>query len=127
MAIKGDLSTLRGLKQRIAQMPVSVAHEVAQRAAPALTGLAVGAFDARQNVYGDARKAGPEGVPSLVKTGATKRTLAATSNGTIVRFVLGTPWAKYLIGKYGILPIRALPSAWRNRLDGIVAETRVPL
>jgi hypothetical protein len=127
MAVKGDLSTLRGLKQRIAQMPVSVAHAVAQQAAPALTSLAVEAFDARQNVYGDARRAGPQGVPSLVKTGATKRTLAATSNGTIVRFVLGTPWSRYLIGKYGILPISAIPPRWRDRLDGIVAETRVPL
>lgn len=105
-------------------MPLSLAHEVAFRAAPVLTTAAAASFDAGRTVYGDARNQGVKGgALTLVRSGDTRRTVKFVSNGRIVRCVLGTPYAKYLIGRYGILPNgnAAMPHAWRTSLDGIVA------
>ena len=124
--LKGNLSSLRELKANLRALPVSIAHSVAQRAAPVLTALTVQAFDGDQNVYGDARP--PSKVDgralTLERTGATRRTLRFVANGTIMRCVLGTRYARYLIGKYGILPNGALPARWSQRLGQLVAEMK---
>lgn len=124
--LKGDLSSLRALRAHVKALPLSLAHDVAQRAGPALTRLTRGAFAAGQNVYGEARPAGVDGRPlSLERTGATRDALGFTANGTIVRCVLGTRYAKYLIGKYGVLPNGPLPAGWSRALAQLVAETKV--
>jgi len=126
MPLKGDLSSLRGLKSRLKTLPTSVAHDVAQRAAPALTNLTVTAFESDRTVYGEPRPAGVHGQTlSLERTGATRRTLKFVANGTIVRCVLGTKWARYLIGKYGVLPNGSLPVGWSERLGALVKDTKV--
>ena len=61
----------------------------------------------------------------LVKSGATREALRFVSIGTIVRCVLPTRWAKYLIGKYGILPNGSLPVRWAKSLKQVAAETKV--
>jgi hypothetical protein len=128
MGLRGDLSSIKGLKASLRALPLTVAHGVAQRAAPAMTGLTQQAHASGQTVYGDARPPGVDGRPlTLERTGTTKRTLRFTSAGTIVRCVLGTRYAKYLIGKYGILPNGPLPVGWSARLAEIVRETRVTL
>lgn len=125
MALRGDLSSIAKLKASLRALPVSIAHDVAQRAAPTLTDLTREAFDGGENVYGDARPAGAHGnTLTLNLTGETRRTLRFVSNGTIVRCVLGTKYARYLIGKYGILPNGALPVAWSAALAALVAETK---
>lgn len=89
-----------------------------------MTGLAGEAYDGGKTVYGEARPLGASGQPlSLEASGATRRTLRFTATGTVVRCVLGTRWAKYLIGKYAILPNGALPAGWSRRLDQLVRET----
>lgn len=126
MALRGDLSSVRGLKSSLRALPLSVAHSVAQRAAPAMTDLTEGAFQSKRTVYGEARPAGVNGnTLALFRTGRTRSTLKFVANGTIVRCVLGTPWAKYLIGKYSILPNGALPAAWSRKLGELVAATKV--
>lgn len=127
MGLRGDLSQMRGLKQRLRAMPISVAHDVAQRAAPAMTGLAREAFDAGRSVYGDTRPQSKVDGRALTlnRTGATKGTLRFTAAGTIVRCVLGTRWAKYLIGKYGILPNGTLPAQWTKTLQDLTAATEI--
>jgi hypothetical protein len=123
MALRGNLSSIAGLKQRLRELPTSVAHDVAQRAAPVLTGLARGAFDTRRTVYGEQRPAGVEGNDlTLEKTGATRHTIAFVANGTTIRCVLPTRYARFLIGKYGILPNGAMPVAWSEALRALVAE-----
>lgn len=123
--LKGNLGSIKGLKSRIRAMPVTVAHAVAQRAAPAMTQLTTQAFASKRNVYGEARPVGVNGQPlTLEATGATKRTLGFTANGTVLRCQLGTRWAKYLIGKYGVLPNGGLPAAWSQRLGQIVDEVK---
>ena len=123
MALRGDLGHIAGLKSRLRALPVSIAHDVAQRAAPEMTGLTREAFAGNRSVYGDPRPASRvSGAPlSLTRTGATARELRFVAVGTIVRCVLGPKYAKYLIGKYGVLPNGALPAAWSDRLRAVVA------
>lgn len=127
MSLKGDLSTLKKMKASLRALPRSVAHQVAQKGAPKLTELTREAFNGNRNVYGDARPAGADGQPlTLVKTGATQAYLKFTANGSIIRAVLGTPYAKYLIGKYGVLPNGAMPVKWSRALAEIVKTARPP-
>jgi hypothetical protein len=126
MALKGNLSPLRGLKQTIRALPLTVAADVSKRAAPALTGLTQQAFGSNQTVYGDARPAGVDGQAlSLVKSGATRDALRFISIGTVVRCVLPTRYAKYLIGRYGVMPSGALPAKWSAKLAQLVKDTKV--
>jgi hypothetical protein len=127
MGLRGDLGSIKGLKSTLRQLPTSIAHDVSKRAAPAMTGLTKQAFDAKRTVYGDPRPLSrATGKPlSLEKSGLTKSTLKFTAQGTIVRCVLGTKYAKYLIGKYSVLPNGALPAAWSRKLGELVQETEV--
>jgi hypothetical protein len=122
------IASVKALKASLRALPTSVAHGIAKQAAPEMTGLTTKAFFGKRNVYGDARPAGVDGHPlTLIKSGRTLRTLEFTANGTTVRAVLGTPWAKYLIGKYGILPNGALPVAWSQALRDLAARYKVTL
>lgn len=118
--------TFRGLRQGLAALPITVAQAVAQRAAPELTRRAKTAHLGGKTVYGDERPEGVTGAAlTLMRTGDTFRTLRFVQSGTIVRCALGTKYARYLIGKYKILPIgdrTAMPVAWAQALDTIVAE-----
>ena len=118
--LKSGLS-IREFKGRLAELPLSVAHEIAQQAAPLLTSLAQEAYDAGRNVYGDVRKKGIDGQDlTLVDTGATRRTVVFVANGRIIRAHLGPKYAKYLIGKYKILPIgdrTKMPANWSRALE----------
>ncbi len=123
-ALKGDFATLARFKKKLAELPTSVAHNVAQRAAPDLTLAARAAYSQGRSVYGEARPTSVvDGKPlDLYRTGATLQTLRFNASGTIVRCVLGTRYAGYLIGKYGILPNGAIPADWSAHLRQIVAE-----
>jgi len=126
MGVRGDFSTIARFKSNLNAMPLSVAHDVASRAAPEINKLAQGAFHAGQTVFDEPRPAGEGGkFLTLHKTGATERELRFVSVGTIVRCVLGPRYSKYSIGKYKILPIRALPSKWSAKLRELVATSKV--
>src|SRR6187431_1600736 len=110
MALKGNLSTIKGLKTRLQTLPVTIAADVAKRAAPALTAATSADFSSGRTVYGEARPASVNGGSlSLVKSGATRDALKFVAVGTIVRCVLGPKYSRYLIGKYNVLPMGALP------------------
>jgi hypothetical protein len=127
-ALKGDLIGTKGLNKRLRALPISIAHNIAHRAAPMLTTLAVEAHQARRSVYGESRPAGADGeILDLVVTGDTARDLRFVANGTVVRAVLGTRYAKYLIGKYGMLPNGAIPVSWSDALKDLVATYKVTL
>lgn len=131
MSLKGNVNDLRKLQKRIKAFPIAAAEEVSRKAAPAFTQLTNQAFNSRQTVYGEARPEGVNGNPlTLVGTGPgmrTKDTLRFVQIGTIVRCVLGTDHAKYLIGKYRILPMGEMPSKWSNKLREFVAALTVNL
>lgn len=125
MALKGDLNSIKALKSTLRALPKTVAVDVARRAAPAMTTLTTSAFNSNRSVYNDPRPTGANGQAlTLVKSGRTRDALRFVSVGTIVRCALPTKWAKYLIGKYGILPNGALPAQWSRRLAEVVKETK---
>jgi hypothetical protein len=128
MGLRGDLSSLKRMKQTLKALPRTVAADVAKRAAPALTDLTQEAFTSGRNVYGDARPASTVDGRALTleRTGATKAQMRFVQVGTVVRCVLGPKYARYLIGKYGILPNGALPARWSFKLGEIVKTTKDP-
>jgi len=110
------------VKSALRRLPIKVAERVATEAAPALTSAAGASYDAGQTVYGTPRPLSVDGASlSLSRSGDTRATVRFVRVGTIVRCVLGTKYARYLIGKYAILPNgkAAIPEAWRQRLDAI--------
>ncbi|OFV81995.1 MAG: hypothetical protein A2Y78_00225 [Acidobacteria bacterium RBG_13_68_16] len=123
MKIRGP--SMREIQASIKRLPITVAHEVATRGAPALTARLQADFDSGRTAYGQPRPLTSAGrVPDLVETGRTRAELAFDSAGTVLRVKLGTPWAKYLI-RFGILPSgarAAMPTAWRKALDAITAR-----
>ncbi len=121
-------AALAGLKRTLKTLPTTFAVDVASRAGPALTDLTKGANASRQNVYGDAYPIGADGHQlTLQRTGAVARDLRFAVAGTTVRAVLNEKYAKYLIGKYNVLPNGAMPAKWRTALDAIVRATKVAL
>lgn len=122
-------TSIRDFKARLAKFPVSLAHEIAQQAAPLLTSYAQQAFDSGTNVYGEPRPEGKGGRKlTLYKTGDTRRAMRFVANGRIVRCSLGPRYARYLIGKYKILPVgdrTSMPASWQRALDELVRTVQV--
>lgn len=125
MGLRGNLSSVRGLRDTLRSLPLSVAHDVARRGAPAMSAEVSRAFSGGKTVYGDARPASVDGKPlTLRRTGTTESTLKFAANGSVIRAHLTTKYAKYLIGKYGVLPNGPIPTGWAKRLEAIVNDTR---
>ena len=125
--IKGNAG-FSDLKAQLKKIPLSLAHDVAQRAAPTTTRLTQVAYAAGKQVYGEPRPVGEGGrVLDLDQSGLTKRTLRFVASGTIVRCVLGAPYMRYLIGKYKVLPNNAIPAEWDRALNALVEAAKVQL
>lgn len=113
---------MSAIKGALRALPVRVAERVAREGSGALTEAAGASFDAGRTAYDGARPLGVDGARlSLQRTGETRSTIKFIQIGTIVRCVLGTKYARYLIGRYAILPSStgALPEGWRQRLDAL--------
>jgi len=125
-ALRGNpIANFGRLKRELKALPISMAAAVASESAPGLTARTRSAFSSRVNVYGDARPEGVNGGPlTLERSGKTRDNLQFVSNGRVVRAVLGTPYAKYLIGKYKVLPNGAMPVEWARYLSGLVHRAR---
>lgn len=113
MGLVGNVGKLRDLRRRLTELPKVVAVNVAKAVAPKLTGTALADFAAGRTAYGEARPLGKKGnALTLVQSGATQALMRFVSVGTLVRVALATRYAKYLVGKYKILPGAKLPAAW---------------
>lgn len=122
MSLKGNPQTLKSFAKKLSKVSTVAAQAVATRAAAPLTSRAGSDYDGGRTAYGEARPPGVNGnALSLVKSGDTRSLLRFTSIGTRVRVVLGTPYAKFLIGKYKILP-NSLPRPWATELERITGE-----
>lgn len=125
MGARGDFSNFRKLKASLRAMPVTIAHDVARRAAPDMTTLTQQAFNSSTTVYDRPRPLGVDGQPlKLRRTGTVEGQLRFVALGTQTRAVLGPRYARYLIGKYDILPNGPIPAKWRERLAELVSDTR---
>lgn len=117
-----------GLKAKLRALPVSLAHKVAQQVGPALSAATNTAYEQGRTVYGESRPKGVDGNElDLVDSGDTKSSTTYQVDGRIVRVGLGTKYAKYLIGKYRILPNGAIPVEWKRDIDAIVHKTKAGL
>lgn len=122
--VKGDFHKLSKISAALRKLPMVAAQKAAARVAPAVTDASRAAFQAGQTVYGDARPLGVDGnLLTLHKTGRLFGSLQYKAIGTIVRCVLGPPYAKYNI-RYGILPRggATLPFGWIKMIKGIVSD-----
>lgn len=120
--------TVRRFNKKLATLPISVAEDVARRAAPELTKLALDAYNSGRSVYGGKRPGSIKGgALTLRDTGDTIGSVRFETLGTVVRCVLPTDYARYLIGRYGILPNGILPASWARRLTQLVDEAEVDL
>jgi hypothetical protein len=118
-------ATIKDLKAKIKALPVTLAAEVAKQGAPLMTQLTDQAFDGGRTVYDDARPLGVDGQAlSLKKSGRTRSQMRFERVGTRIRCVLPSKYARYLIGKYSILPNGALPVHWARALTEIVKKVR---
>jgi hypothetical protein len=117
------LATIASFRSRVRELPLRIRAAVAKDGEAILTQLVQGDFDGARTVFGDARPVGVNGKPlSLVKSGRTRAALSFVAIGTILRAQLPTRHAKYLIGKYRILPSGRIPAAWSEALLRIVRE-----
>lgn len=122
MAFRGNPRNVREFEQRLRRIPsIANAERIAKIAAGVITETARASFDAGETAYGDGRPSGKHGPLTLVKTGTTRTHLTFAATGTRIRAVLSTKYAKYLIGKYGVLPSgnAPVPYKWQEALSEI--------
>lgn len=123
--LRGDVKKLSGLGKALKGLPVRVRTRVAARVAPELTARARASFEAGENPYGDTWAPGADGQRvTLRKSDRLFGTLHFVTIGTKVRAVLGVKYAKYQIGKRGILPQggTAMPVSWSRAIGAIAVE-----
>jgi hypothetical protein len=129
----GDVSTLRGLAQRMRKVAGEKATaEIARRVAPEFTRMAGSAYDSGRTVYGAPRpRSTVDGRPlTLVDTGASRASVRYRASGSSIRVAQGPRWRKFLIEKYAILPQGArAPIEWleayrKHALDVVVETMR---
>lgn len=123
MALQGNVRSLQALKKAIRKLPITAAAAIAARSAPEMSALAESAFDGGRSVYGPARPRGEDGQHlTLERTGDTRAALRFVATGRDIRLTRLPTYARYLIGKYDILPNGPLPQAWRERMQDIAAQ-----
>lgn len=106
------------------KLPVTLAQDVASKAAPDLTARARASFEAGETVYGTARQPGKDGhAVTLHKTGKLLATILFKAIGKRVRAVLGVPYARYNV-RFGILPRggSAMPTDWAEGIAKLTKE-----
>ncbi len=122
MALRGNPQNLRAVNARLGNISSQrVAEAVALAGASALTRAALLAYDSGTTVYGGGRPQGERGSLDLVKSGAVRSMLRFSALGRRIRCNLATKYARYLIGRYRILPSgnAALPVDWADQLTAI--------
>lgn len=123
MGLKGNLANIDHLRTALAKQPKTLAEDAARSASPPITSETRQSFRTGETVYGVARPLSKAGEPlDLVRSGAVERQLGFTAIGTQLRAVLGPPYAKYLVGKYEVLPNKSIPQGWRPVIKTKVDE-----
>jgi len=120
--IKFRGTSLRDIKDRLHRHGVLTAQEVAARVAPMIESMAHADFDAGRNCYGDVRALGKYGPVTLRRTGRMRASFGFDAVGSTIRSRLLANYAKYMIGRFKILPIgdrTAIPVKWRRAIDDV--------
>jgi hypothetical protein len=123
--LQKGISSINRLRGEIKALPLRIRSAVAKDAAAILDRRMRDSFTAGETVYGTPRPVSVKGTPlKLVKSGKTQNALHFVSVGTIVRAQLATPYAKYLVGKYQVMPQSSIPAEWRPDIEQVVREYR---
>ena len=118
------ITTMNKLKAAIKTMPQRMRTSVARDAAGYLDIEVRRQFNAGSTVFDTPRPLGVDGQKlSLVKSSKVKQSLGFNVAETTISAVLSQRYAKYLVGKYRILP-QKLPAAWAEYLTKLVQEYR---
>lgn len=120
-----DASSIKNFSAALRELPRTVAIKVAAAAAPALTEAARETFDAGEDAYGGAWAPREDGTRATLKqSGSLAGKLRYVATGTKLRVALGTPYAKYVLGKRPALPRQGdpLPDAYVEALKRTTAE-----
>jgi hypothetical protein len=117
------LRSIRSLKRALKSLPITSVARIAARSAPAMSEFAQAAHASDKTVYDRPRPLGVDGRKlDLERTGATRRALQFIATGRDIRTTTLPRYARYLIGKYDVLPNGPLPAVWRERLREIAAK-----
>lgn len=121
-SMRTGIDSINRLKSSIKSMPLKLRTGVAKDAAGYLDIEVRAEFNAGKTVFDEPRPLGVDGEKlSLVFSGKTKSALGFDVTGTLIRAVLGQRYAKFLVGRYRILP-QKLPPAWAAHITRIVEE-----
>lgn len=124
---KSSTENLRKFNKELGGLTRDLAIEVAAFAERQLTFLARDSYGRGETCYGDPRPEGVNGPLDLIDKGLTFGHLKFTADGgTKIRASLLGEYARYLIGKYRILPIgnAALPIKWSKAIRN-AAQKRI--
>jgi hypothetical protein len=128
MSNAGAIARLRDFGAALRELPKVLGARVAARAAGGISALAKASAAAGRDPDGKAWAPGVDGKPvTLRRTGIMLDLLRYVAIGTRLRCTLGTPYAKYQIGKRHVFPRTGapLPPAYRDVLVKVAeAEAR---
>lgn len=123
--LRGDVASLDVLRKRLSADPQVLAHKVAAAAVGAINAEAQRSFDAGEAPSGfawpESKVTGAH--VSLVRSGALRRQVRYSAEGSQIRCVLGVRYAKYQVGKRPVFPRRGakLPDAYRDAIARVIA------
>lgn len=118
----GNPTTLRAFSRNLSNISTVLAQRVAERGAPVITSMAGASYDSGKTAYDEARPLGVAGNSlDLVVSSKARDSLRFVATGTRIRCVLGPRWAKFLVGKYKVLP-QSLPEKWSKALGDIAND-----
>lgn len=123
--LTGDLSSLSKLSAALRRLPTVGAQKIAEAAAPALTEVALGTFNASQDAFGAPWDAGRRGqAVKLRNSGTLAKYIKYVAIGTKLRVSLGVSYAKYQVGKRPIFPRQGdpLPASYVNTLKRVAHD-----
>lgn len=121
------ITSINRFRSAVKALPLRIRSAVAKDSEAVLTRQTQEAYDGGETVYGTPRptsksKERPGAALTLRKSGKVRGSLAFVAIGTILRAQLGMRYAKYLVGKYGVLPNGRIPALMRAELEKIVRE-----
>jgi len=121
----GKAGSLRALRNRLKKLGLKYVQkqEIARKSAASLNPIMQRDYDAGRTVYGAVRPLGVSGPLDLINTRIMRDTFEFVAQGAVLRVRLTATYAKFLIGKYQVLPIgdrTAMPRRWQTMIDTIV-------
>lgn len=125
MALRGNVKSLRELEKRLRRVGShATGARIAQLGAVALTKQAQSDFDSGNDAYGGARPDGVRGPVTLVRKGTLRSFLKFAATGLRMRVVLAVPYAKFMIGRFNVLPRggSAIPAKWSSELKRVTHQ-----